>query len=152
MVKQVQHSVFWGSLLLRNKTIVLSEKKTYFCNIITIIMAKEKTNEFNPNKLYYSISEVASYLDIAESNIRFWEKEFEAFIKPQRTAKGNRQFTMKDIEVLKQIKYLVKDCGMTLDGASKRLSKNRTDVETNMEIVSRLEGIKEMLVGIKNEM
>ena len=109
-------------------------------------MAKEKTNEFNPNKLYYSISEVASYLDIAESNIRFWEKEFEAFIKPQRTAKGNRQFTMKDIEVLKQIKYL------TLDGASKRLSKNRTDVEANMEIVSRLEGIKEMLVGIKNEM
>jgi CheY-like chemotaxis protein len=59
---------------------------------------------------------------------------------------------MTGIEVLKQIKYLVKDCGMTLDGASKRLSKNRTDVETNMEIVSRLEGIKEMLVGIKNEM
>ena len=115
-------------------------------------MAKEKTNEFNPNKLYYSISEVASYLDIAESNIRFWEKEFETFIKPQRTAKGNGQFTMKDIEVLKQIKYLVKDCGMRLDGASKRLSKNRTDVEANMEIVSRLEGIKEMLVGIKNEM
>ncbi len=56
-------------------------------------MAKEKTNEFNPNKLYYSISEVASYLDIAESNIRFWEKEFEAFIKPQRTArKGVRGF------------------------------------------------------------
>ena len=54
--------------------------------------------------------------------------------------------------MLKQIKYLVKDCGMTLDGASKRLSKNRTDVEANMEIVSRLEGIKEMLVGIKNEM
>ena len=88
----------------------------------------------------------------ARQGFGHWEKEFEAFIKPQRTAKGNRQFTMKDIEVLKQIKYLVKDCGMTLDGASKRLSKNRTDVEANMEIVSRLEEIKEMLVGIKNEM
>jgi len=115
-------------------------------------MVKEKTNKFNPNKLYYSISEVASYLDIAESNIRFWEKEFEAFVKPQRTAKGNRQFTNKDIEVLKQIKYLVKDCGMTLEGASRRLSKNRTEVEANMEIVGRLERIKEMLVGIRNEM
>jgi len=115
-------------------------------------MAKDKINEFNPNKLYYSISEVASFLQIAESNIRFWEKEFEDFVKPQRTAKGNRQFTMKDIEVLKQIKYLVKDCGMTLDGASKRLSKNRTDVETNMEIVARLEEIKKTLVGIRNEM
>ena len=115
-------------------------------------MSKDKTIDFNPNKLYYSISEVASYLDIAESNIRFWEKEFESFVKPQRTAKGNRQFTSKDIEVLKQIKYLVKDCGMTLDGANRRLSKNRNEVETNMEIVERLEGIKEMLVGIRNEM
>lgn len=115
-------------------------------------MAKEKNTEFNPNKLYYSISEVASYLDIAESNIRFWEKEFDTFIKPQRTAKGNRQFTMKDIEVLKQIKYLVKDCGMTLDGAKKKLTKGKGDVEANMELVKRLEDIKETLIGIRDEM
>ncbi len=115
-------------------------------------MAKEKSTEFNPNKLYYSISEVASYLDIAESNIRFWEKEFDSFIKAQRTAKGNRQFTMKDIEVLKQIKYLVKDCGMTLEGAKKKLSKNKSEVEANMELVKRLESIKETLIGIRDEM
>ncbi len=115
-------------------------------------MSKEKTTEFNPNKLYYSISEVADYLEIAESNIRFWEKEFVTFIKPQRTAKGNRQFTMKDIEIISQIKYLVKDCGMTLDGAKKKLLKNRSEIETNIDLIKRLESIKETLNGIKNEM
>ena len=59
-------------------------------------------------KLYYSIGEVAGLLDENVSAIRFWSNTFTQFIKPARTAKGNRQFTAADLEVFKKIKHLLK--------------------------------------------
>ncbi|MCF0206736.1 MAG: MerR family transcriptional regulator [Bacteroidales bacterium] len=115
-------------------------------------MAKSEKKEFNPNKLYYTISEIADYFGISVSKIRFWEKEFSTILKPQRTAKGIRQYTKKDIDALKQIKYLVDDCGMTHEGVKKKLSKNRSGVEKTLEVKERLEEIRDMLVGIRDEM
>ena len=65
-------------------------------------------------KLFYSISETAELLGESVSAIRFWSNQFPKFVKPQRNAKGNRQYTAADIKALKQIKLLVKDGGMTL--------------------------------------
>lgn len=42
----------------------------------------------NPEKLYYSISEVSAMLNVNASHIRFWEKEFE-ILKPKKNTKGN---------------------------------------------------------------
>ena len=76
-----------------------------------------------PNKIYYSIGEVAKAFDVNASLIRFWEKEFD-ILQPKKNKKGNRLFTQKDLENLKTIYHLVKEKGYTLEGAKIELQEN----------------------------
>ncbi|MDY3528749.1 MerR family transcriptional regulator [Riemerella anatipestifer] len=101
-----------------------------------------------PEKLYYSIGEVAKAFDVNTSLIRYWEKEFPV-IKPKKNKKGNRYFTPKDIDNLKMIYHLVKEKGYTLDGARVALATNEKVSET-VEIIDRLEFIKSELTKLKN--
>ncbi len=95
-------------------------------------------------KLYYSIGEVAVMFGVNTSLIRFWEKEFE-IIKPKKNKKGNRLFTKQDIDNFHIIYHLVKEKGMTLKGAQKKLKENREDAEYNFRVIKSLEQIKTML-------
>ncbi len=105
-------------------------------------------------KLYYSIGEVASIFDVNTSLIRFWEKEF-AIIQPKKNKKGNRLFTVKDIENFNKIYQLVKLEGYTLDGAKKALKQKDGGLESNGsnlpkdELIERLEQIKSQLIQLK---
>lgn len=103
--------------------------------------------EVKVEKLYYSIGEVAKMFDVNTSLIRFWEKEFD-IIKPKKNKKGNRLFTQKDIDNFHIIYHLVKENGMTLKGAKKKMKENKDDTEHNFEIVRSLEQIKEMLTDL----
>lgn len=105
---------------------------------------KEKKVE----KLYYTIGEVASMFDVNTSLIRFWEKSFD-IIKPKKNKKGNRLFTKEDIENFHLIYYLVKEQGMTLQGAQKRIKENREGTVNTFDIVKSLTEIKEMLLEVK---
>lgn len=100
--------------------------------------------EAKVEKLYYSIGEVATMFDVNTSLIRFWEKEFD-IIKPKKNKKGNRLFTQKDIDNFHIIYHLVKENGMTLKGAKKKMKENKEDTEHNFEIIRSLENIKAML-------
>ena len=80
-------------------------------------------NDNQDKKLYYTIGEVAKMFNVNTSLIRYWEKEF-SIIKPKKNRKGNRLFTPKDIENIKLIYHLVKERGMTLQGAKKKLKKS----------------------------
>jgi len=102
-------------------------------------------------KLYYSIGEVAGMFDVNTSLIRFWEKEFD-IIKPHKNKKGNRLFTPQDIENFHLIFYLVKEKGMTLKGAKKKLKENREDTINDFEVVSRLKKIRSLLVEIRENL
>ncbi|MGQ1890270.1 MerR family transcriptional regulator [Thermophagus sp. OGC60D27] len=99
-------------------------------------------------KLYYSIGEVAKIFNVNTSLIRFWEKEFD-IIKPHKNKKGNRLFTQKDIDNLHLIYHLVKERGMTLKGAQKKLKENKEGTENNFEVVKRLQEIRKTLLEIK---
>ena len=102
-----------------------------------------------PDKLYYSIGEVASAFDVNASLIRFWEKEFE-IIQPKKNAKGNRLFTKNDIECFKNIFYLVKIKGYTLDGAKQAIGKKGVvKTKEEIDVVKRLENIKDDLLKLK---
>ena len=103
--------------------------------------------EVKVEKLYYSIGEVAKMFDVNTSLIRFWEKEFD-IIKPKKNKKGNRLFTKKDIDNFHIIYHLVKEKGMTLKGAKKKMKENKEDTEHNFEIIRSLEQIKEMLTDL----
>jgi DNA-binding transcriptional MerR regulator len=108
---------------------------------------KEKKIE----KVYYSIGEVAEMFHVKTSLIRFWEKEFD-IIKPKKNKKGNRFFTVEDIENFHLIFHLVKERGMTLKGAQMKLKGNREDVQSNFEIVKSLQEIRQMLLDLKENM
>lgn len=103
-------------------------------------------------KLYYSISEVADTLGEAVSLVRFWSNSFPKLVKPSRTAKGNRQYTKEDLEILKKIHYLVKVQGMTLDGAGKRLADEASSVDKRVKALDSLKAIKSQLEEIKNNL
>jgi DNA-binding transcriptional MerR regulator len=100
-------------------------------------------------KLYYTIGEVADTFNVNVSLIRFWEKEFD-ILKPKKNKKGNRLFTPKDIDNLRLIYHLLKEKGMTLKGAQKKLKDNKEETFHNHEIIRRLQDIKEELLAIKN--
>ena len=109
---------------------------------------------YNPEKelkLYYSISEVAKMFDVNESLLRFWEKEF-PIIKPKKNAKGSRQYRKEDIENIRLIYHLVKEKGMTLLGARKKLKDNKEDTIQAIEIIDRLKEIREELLKMKKEL
>jgi len=102
-------------------------------------------------KVFYSIGEVADLFGVNTSNIRFWENEFD-ILKPHKNNKGNRMFTKEDIENLKIIYHLLKERGMTIKGAQKKLKENKEDTLQNYEVVSRLQEIRQMLVDIREEL
>lgn len=104
-----------------------------------------------PEKLYYSIGEVADAFEVNPSLIRFWEKEFN-IIKPKKNAKGNRKFTPEDIKNLELIYHLVKVRGFTLEGAKAYLKQEPKETLSKFEIIRKLEGIKSSLIKLKNEL
>ena len=106
---------------------------------------KEKKVE----KLYYSIGEVAGILEVPISTVRFWENEFD-ILKPMKNKKGNRLFTPADIKNLRIIHQLVKEEGMTLAGAKKRLSEKWDETDYKFEINDSLQKIKSMLLDIRD--
>ena len=100
-------------------------------------------------KLYYSISEVATMFKINQSNLRFWEKEFKQ-LKPRRNDKGTRFYTNEDIATIKKIVFLVEEQKLTLEGAKRRLGQKKDAVEKQQQLVERLKSIREELKGIAN--
>lgn len=100
-------------------------------------------------KMYYSIGEVADMIGVNESLLRFWEKEFPQ-IKPNKAGRNIRQYRKEDIETIKMIYHLVKEKGMTLQGARQRLKVSKEATQRNFELIERLKAIREELVGMRD--
>lgn len=100
-------------------------------------------------KTIYTMGEVAEILGENTSAVRYWCNYFERFIKPQRNAKGNRLFHEEDIETLKQIKHLVKNEGLTLEGAAARMGEDRRSVEKRVKALDSLRSIRARLMEVK---
>lgn len=101
-------------------------------------------------KLFYTIGEAAEILGESVSLVRFWSNSFPKLLKPARNAKGNRRYTADEIETLKQIHYLVKDKGLTLEGAGKQIAASKSSVSNSVKALDSLKAIRAQLVEIKN--
>ena len=116
---------------------------------------------------YKSIGEVAKLLNLVNRKngklnthtIRFWEKEFKQ-IKPKILTGKRRYYDKTSIDILKKIKYLLKDQGMTINGVKKLLnnkkslkldefSNNPISVD-NIKIKNKLKNISNLIKQIKN--
>ena len=116
---------------------------------------------------YKSISEVAKLLNLINSKngkpnthtIRFWEKKFTQ-LKPKKLAGNRRYYDQNTILVLKKIKYLLKEKGLTIKGAKKilendssiKLDENQKHfINLNQKkIKNKLKNISNLIKDIKN--
>lgn len=115
---------------------------------------------------YKSIGEVAKLLNLVSQKtgklnthtIRFWEKEFKQ-IRPRIFSGKRRYYDNKAIEILKKIKFLLKEKGMTINGVKKHLiNKNSFDLDElsytsinskNNNLKSKIEKISKLVKEIK---
>ncbi|MDO5524316.1 MAG: MerR family transcriptional regulator, partial [Bacteroidia bacterium] len=109
---------------------------------------RKKPIQFNDKRLYYSIQEVADHFAVNVSLLRFWEKEFEN-INPKKTTGGTRQYTKDDIQQVEIVYHLVKDKGMTLDGARQSLKSKKDDEVKRVEAIEKLKEIKKELLSLE---
>ena len=77
------------------------------------------TNKLPP-KLYYRIGEVAGIVGVEPHVLRYWETEFRS-VKPQKSAKGQRVYSRRDVETLCRVRDLVYRDKFTIAGARKKL-------------------------------
>ncbi len=100
-------------------------------------------------KMIYTMGEVAGMLGENASAVRYWSNYFEKFIKPRRNAKGNRLYHPEDVETLRQVQYLLKNQGLTLEGAKQRLTEDHRSVDRRVKAIGILRGIREELVQVR---
>lgn len=104
-------------------------------------------------KLFYSMGEVSEMFDVKPSLLRYWEEQFPS-LKPQRNKKGNRLYSPQDVELLKTIFHLVKERGMTIEGAKKALREERREgtVARTAQLMERLQRIRSLLVAVREDL
>lgn len=102
-------------------------------------------------KIYYSMGEVCDIFGVNASLLRFWESEF-PILKIAKNSRGHRIYTTSDVDNLRLIYHLVKEKGMTLEGARKRLRQNPEGVSHEAEVIERLRSVRNMLAALRAEL
>lgn len=103
-------------------------------------------------RIYYTVSETAALLGESAVTVRFWCNSFGKLLDPKRNAKGNRLFVQKDIDVLKKIKYLTRDCGLSLEATRRRLDTEGKSGNKNLALRDALLAIREELLSIRADL
>jgi DNA-binding transcriptional MerR regulator len=111
------------------------------------VPSEEKLNE----KLYYSISEVASWFKVNTSLLRFWENEFD-ILQPRKTRKGDRLFRVEDIKNLQLIYFLLRQRKFSIDGAKNFLQANKKDIDKQFQLVQSLNRFKTFLLELQSQL
>lgn len=110
-------------------------------------------NSDNPSstKKYFKIGEVSKMLDVPASTLRFWEKEFKQ-LRPMKSKKGDRIYHLKDLEILREIKYLTHEKGIRIANASKTVKKNKEVANPNQELINKLRDLRGLLLDFKKSL
>ena len=120
---------------------------------------------------YKTIGEVAKELNLIDKKtghlqthtIRYWETQFKQ-IKPVIRAGKRRYYSIKDLEIIKHIKFLLKEKGLTINGVKKmlndekrhslddsiNLSVYKPGLKTTKVIKERIQNISKIIKELKN--
>jgi DNA-binding transcriptional MerR regulator len=104
-----------------------------------------------PEKRYYRIGEIAKAFNVNPSLLRFWEKEFKE-IQPRKKEGGARKYTPDDVNTIQKIYYLLKEKGLTIEGAKKQLKLKDLTEDRNLELIQKLEQLKSDLVQLRENL
>lgn len=109
-------------------------------------------------KCYYSIGEVSEELNIPQSTLRFWEKQFDDMpgFLCRKNEKGTRRYSQQNLVNCRTLLYLTREKGMTIEGAKRSIraggftkgEANLAQGEQNSNVVQRLIAVRDELQGL----
>lgn len=104
-------------------------------------------------KLYYRIGEVSDIVGVEPHVLRYWETEFRS-IRPQKSSKGQRVYSRRDVEKLLRVKDLLRNQGFTIAGARKRLSEPGVPAPEEPAEIERggTKNMRKILVGLRQDL
>ncbi|WP_290790556.1 MerR family transcriptional regulator [Flavihumibacter sp. UBA7668] len=100
-------------------------------------------------KQYYSIGDVANMFRMNPSLIRTWSNEFESMLKPRKNRKGDRFYRPEDVKFLHLIYHLVRVRKFTLEGAREHLKGQKKKMESQFQVIQKLQQLKAFLLELK---
>lgn len=102
----------------------------------------------DPNKIVYKLSEVIKITKTDPQTLSRWEKEF-YFLNSGRTASGKKIFREKDLNIIKRLKELIENKGLTHAGAKRRI-ENEFNIKGSAPL--NPERLKKLLFQIKEQL
>ncbi len=109
---------------------------------------EDKFTDWEGEKQYYSIGEVAKIFNVRTSNIRYWTNEFA--LKVRTTRKGDRLYTPEQIKEIRTIYHLTKERGFTIAGAKGKLKDSKKVSVQSVDLKDSLLQLRNKLVQLKN--
>lgn len=107
-----------------------------------------------PDKLYLRIGEVSAITALPASVLRYWESEFGSLL-PKKSSSGQRLYTKKEIEQVLEIKKLLYDEKLTIEGARKRIEVRKRDRKTESSsatLAAILEDVRLELKALRDQL
>jgi len=128
-------------------------------------------SKYKNESIYKTIGQVAKELDLIDKKtgqlktytIRYWETQFKQ-IKPVIKAGKRRYYSIKDLKIIKYIKFLLKEKGLTINGVKKMLNDKQSHsiddslnlsvykpgLKTTNVIKERIKNISKIIKELKN--
>lgn len=97
---------------------------------------------------YYTMGEVATMFHANQSQIRFWENEFD-ILQPKKNKKGDRYFRPEDVKNLQVIHHLLRNRRFTIEGAREYLKSNKQRAQETVSAIASLSQLKSFLTELK---
>lgn len=101
-------------------------------------------------KIYYSVSEVSKMTQLPVSTLRYWEEQF-AQLQPFKNDKGKRFYTLQDIELIKQIKFIRDDLHITrIEAIQTELKQGTKKTDSRQRAAEILSKVRQQLEEIRS--
>ena len=106
-----------------------------------------------PAKLYYRIGEVAGIVGVEPHVLRYWETEFRS-VRPQKSAKGQRIYSRRDVETLLKVRELLYAHRFTIAGAKRKLREGGIEPAPSTEGATSEEAqrMRDALLAIRGDL
>lgn len=103
------------------------------------------------SKVYYSIAEVRELTGLPSATLRYWEQQFEQ-LSPYKDEHGNRHYKEKDIQLIKQIKYIRDELHITrIEAIRNELKSDKRKIDLRQQASEILKHVREELVDIRTK-
>ena len=102
-------------------------------------------------KIYYSMTKAQEMTGLPASTLRYWEKHFDQ-LNPRKDGHGNRYYTLADIDLIKQIRYLRDEMHITrIEALRQELKQGKRQADFRQRAADILLRVRAELVEIRSK-